>query len=117
MPKILNFVRIIHYYSKLFTGVLTRGTDAPRRPGDGATAAGRSPPRPGGAAPNRADVGGSAAEGRAGCTGWKKRGTASASPNITFNICEPGRSLYLENKGIADWVLSVASTSIFVHSS
>ena len=24
MPKILNFVKIIHYYSKLFTGVLRR---------------------------------------------------------------------------------------------
>ena len=24
MPKILNFVKKIHYYSKLFTGVLTR---------------------------------------------------------------------------------------------
>ena len=26
LPKILNFVKIIQYYSKLFTGVLTRGT-------------------------------------------------------------------------------------------
>ena len=24
LPKILNFVKIIHYYSKLFTGVLSR---------------------------------------------------------------------------------------------
>ena len=29
LPKILNFVKIIHYYSKLFTGVLTHATAEP----------------------------------------------------------------------------------------
>ena len=29
-PKILNFVKVIHYYSKLFTGVLTPASSAPR---------------------------------------------------------------------------------------
>ena len=39
LPKILNFVRIIHYYSKLFTGVLrrprpsARGSRSARPPG------------------------------------------------------------------------------------
>ena len=30
MPKILNFVKIIHYYSKLFTGVLRLDANMPR---------------------------------------------------------------------------------------
>ena len=29
MPKFLKFVRIIHYYSKLFTGVLRRAPGGP----------------------------------------------------------------------------------------
>ena len=30
LPKILNFVKIIHYYSKLFTSLLRRSSETPR---------------------------------------------------------------------------------------
>ena len=33
LPKILNFVKIIHYYSKLFTGVLTQAGQSRARAG------------------------------------------------------------------------------------
>ena len=36
MPKILNFVKIIHYHSKFFTGVLRRVTEAEAESQDGA---------------------------------------------------------------------------------
>merc|ERR1712118_325552 len=32
LPKILNFVKIIHYFLKLFTGVLTEETDSWSQP-------------------------------------------------------------------------------------
>ena len=35
LPKILNYVKIIQYYSKLFTGVLKRGTMPLQHPPEG----------------------------------------------------------------------------------
>ena len=47
LPKILNFVKIIHSYSKLFTGVLTGEREAEKGRGAGTRSCpGRWPPRP-----------------------------------------------------------------------
>ena len=48
LPKLLNFVKIIHYYSKLFTGVLSTRSPPCRPPGWQFSR--RAAGRPGGAA-------------------------------------------------------------------
>ena len=54
LPKTLNFVKIIHYYSKLFTGVLSR-------------ARARSSATPAGASPSGSENGRSLGVGSDGC--------------------------------------------------
>ena len=44
LPKILNFVKIIHYFSKLFTSLLTRGFEEERVGRLGAASRGKLPP-------------------------------------------------------------------------